>query len=126
MDIKTAKYIIRYYNHLLSGEEKSMIEHATSSLALSPETIGGLLKEINWIEKNADTSTYFNMNTAPFRITTDSFDILIATKIMEKHSNNVFLNYCSTCGLLARTPFAKQCRCGNDWHHLPTTPPERI
>lgn len=118
MDVEEAKYVVRYYSELLSDHEKKVIKQATSYLVLSPETLGELLKELNWVDHTADTSRFFNMDHAPFSITNDSFDVLIATKILEKHRDHVYLNHCPKCNQLARTPFAKQCRCGYGWHDI--------
>ena len=37
---------------------------------------------------------------------------------MTENPEKVFLNYCSVCNLLARTPYARQCRCGHNWHAI--------
>lgn len=118
MDVEDAKYVVRYYSELLTNREKKVIKHATSYLILSPETLGELLKELNWVDNIVDTSRYFDMDQAPFSITNDSFDVLIATKILERHRDHVYLNYCPKCNQLARTPLAKQCRCGYNWYDI--------
>ncbi len=50
----------------------------------------------------------------------DGYDQFIentAKRILEEERDKVFLNNCSKCGKLVRTPNAKQCRhCGHDWH----------
>lgn len=44
-------------------------------------------------------------------------EIKIAELILKDFKDMVFINNCSKCGRLARTPKAKQCRhCGHDWH----------
>ena len=49
------------------------------------------------------------------------FRACIATRILEEHGSEVFLNYCSRCHELARTPKAQQCHsCGLDWHPVKT------
>jgi hypothetical protein len=116
MDYKLAKYLVTFYSDLLSDKEKLLIKHAKSHLALTPETLGHLMKEINWVDKSADTSIFFNDDQDPLKITNGNFDILIGSKILETHKDKVFLNYCPVCSTLARTPTAKQCRCGHSWH----------
>ena len=115
MDNELAKYLVDYYIHLLSGREQLLIKHAKSRRALTSETLESFMKEINWVDKLGDTSRYFNDDSSSMRITNDNFDILIASKILETHRDKVFLNYCPKCGQLARTPKAKQCRCGHSW-----------
>ena len=115
MDIELARYLVTYYSHLLSGREQLLIKHAKSDLILSQDTLTALLKDIGWVEPSIDTSQYFNTDTTPIRITNNNFDMLIASKILEKHTDEVYLNYCPKCQRLARTPQSKQCRCGYNW-----------
>lgn len=42
----------------------------------------------------------------------------VAQKLLEEKSDAIFFNYCPKCGQLARTPQAKQCKCGHQWHDL--------
>lgn len=116
MTVEEAKYVVRFYTELLSEPEKLVIKHASSYVTLSPETLGEMLKEINWLSNTDDTSVYFKMDRTPLQITHDSFDMLIASKILEMHRTHVYLNYCPKCSQLARTPIATQCRCGYSWH----------
>jgi hypothetical protein len=120
MDSELVKYLVTYYTGLLSVKEKLLIKHAKSHLTLTRETLGDFIKEVNWVDKFADTSHYFNDNSNPLRITNDNFDILIASRILETKRDHIFLNYCPKCGRLARTPTAKQCRCGHSWGLRPT------
>ncbi|XZF14732.1 hypothetical protein ACTHGU_01200 [Chitinophagaceae bacterium MMS25-I14] len=45
----------------------------------------------------------------------DQFIMNVADRIIREEKDNVFLNYCPKCHKLARTPYAKQCRCGHSW-----------
>ncbi len=36
-------------------------------------------------------------------------------RIMREHRDEVFMNYCPVCGMLARTPRALQCPNGHRW-----------
>jgi len=110
MEIEEAKYIITYYSEFLSDHEKLQIKHATAYLFSSPEALGELLKDLNWVDTN--------MNQISSSITHNSFDVLIATRILERHRDTVYLNYCPKCNQLARTPFTKQCRCGHSWNDI--------
>lgn len=47
----------------------------------------------------------------------DTFEENIVQRIMRETPEKVFFNNCSKCGGLARTPYARQCRCGHNWHH---------
>lgn len=47
----------------------------------------------------------------------DEFEKKTANRILTENKNNIYLNKCPECGLLARTPKARQCRhCGKNWH----------
>lgn len=46
-----------------------------------------------------------------------SFDAEAAARLVESHADEVVINRCTKCGVLAKTPKAKQClACGHDWH----------
>lgn len=45
----------------------------------------------------------------------DVFKEKVVRRILGESGREVFLNLCPKCGRLARTPFAKQCRCGHSW-----------
>jgi hypothetical protein len=47
----------------------------------------------------------------------EAFEQLTATRILQEHRSEIFLNYCPECGGLARTPKSRQCPvCLYDWH----------
>lgn len=39
----------------------------------------------------------------------------IAQYVLAESRDKIFFNYCPACGKLARTPLARQCRCGHSW-----------
>lgn len=45
----------------------------------------------------------------------EQFFINVKNRILAEHSDKVFMNYCPVCGILARTPLAKQCPSGHRW-----------
>ncbi len=46
----------------------------------------------------------------------DELENQIAIRLLKDHEQEL-INNCPSCGALARTPFAKQCRfCRHDWH----------
>jgi len=78
-----------------------------------------MLKEIVWRDESSDIQSYFNNIESGFlQITKNEFDELVAIKILENYSEQVFFNHCPKCEKLARTPFAKQCKCGFNWREL--------
>ena len=45
-----------------------------------------------------------------------------AKRILNEDREKIFINNCPTCGALAHTPKALQCRfCGHSWHNTPAT-----
>jgi len=45
-----------------------------------------------------------------------------AKRILSEDRDKIFINNCPSCGALARTPNALQCRfCGHDWHRITAT-----
>lgn len=47
----------------------------------------------------------------------DGFKMRVAKRIYEEHKHELPLNLCPSCGKIARTPLAKQCRhCLYDWY----------
>ncbi|MDH6309209.1 ribosomal protein L40E [Dysgonomonas sp. PFB1-18] len=116
MDIETARYITTYYYHLFSDEEKLALRHQHSTIKLSDREednhikVTELYKEKGWL---SDWQPALDL----LKDGEDVFYINVAKRIMAESPHKVFLNYCSKCNGLARTPQAKQCRfCGYDWH----------
>lgn len=47
----------------------------------------------------------------------DGFKMHVASRIYSERKHELTLNLCPSCGKIARTPLAKQCRfCFYDWH----------
>jgi hypothetical protein len=47
----------------------------------------------------------------------EAFRRRVAHRILEEHAHEVFVNRCSRCERIVRTPMAQQCLwCGHDWH----------
>jgi hypothetical protein len=65
-------------------------------------------------------SRWLSNDPEVLRLAGDGFDAFVertGERIFQENGDKVFLNCCPSCGKLARTPTAKQCRyCGCDWH----------
>jgi hypothetical protein len=122
MDPQTAKYIIDHYLDLLSFEEQgpirmTLVRYMRASLDQRDPVISEpspiatkLYRKNGWLSDDQDSSDMLKMGE-------DQFYILIASKLKERYESEIFVNNCSKCGKLCRTPRAKQCRyCGYDWH----------
>lgn len=113
MDIETAKYIVDFYSILLPRELQLAIHHTQSLFFYksykSMSSITEIYRKFEWISTGEEAGLMEDGE--------DSFLINVAQRIMSQYVDKVFLNYCTKCNQLARTPFAKQCRhCGFDWH----------
>ncbi|UOQ53223.1 hypothetical protein [Hymenobacter cellulosivorans] len=117
MDQETVSYILTYHWHLLSEQEKLILQHLLTTEKLMAVTAasvrqrmqilsarkGWLITDKQLLERLADGPDAFRYNTA--------------VTVFNAHGREKLLNLCPRCGLLARTPQARQCRhCGNDWH----------
>lgn len=116
MDLETAIYINDYYNHLLTDKEKLANRHISSMIKLeysntipNLEKLTKLYKKMGWLTECEDALILT-------RLGEEGFKIKVAERILSEHKDKIFMNYCPQCARLARTPFAKQCRCGYDWH----------
>lgn len=118
MDKETAQYIINYFSHLLSHEEKLAIQHTSSTFKLDEAsqtknitTLTKIYKEKGWLTED---QTVLDLLKEGY----DHFELKAAQRILDTKRDKVFLNTCPKCEKLARTPYAKQCRhCSYDWHN---------
>ncbi|GEN76414.1 hypothetical protein [Chryseobacterium hagamense] len=111
MDQETVKYIIRYFGHLMTDDEKAASQN---HMYLSKSSDNGKLREImterGWIRHTAETGHLLENGY-------DEFEINAAKRIVAQTSEKVFFNNCPNCGKLASPPAARQCRyCGLNWH----------
>src|SRR5215203_2400259 len=108
MDNETAKYIINYFSHLLTGAESVAIKHTTSLYKLGHPTSNNnaltkAYKEKGWLTEDQNVLDLLKDGY-------ETFELTIANRILNQNPEAVFLNYCPKCGKLARTPQARQCR----------------
>lgn len=118
MDHETADYIFTHYHYLLNHKEKLANRHLSSMIKLdlpsdstsNLNSITDVYRKIGWLTEDEDALALVKLGEEGFRLKS-------AVRILLMHKDKVFLNYCSKCNKLARTPIAKQCRqCGYDWH----------
>ena len=117
MDKETVKYIVTFFSHLMTEKEKQAIRHVSHSLKIGStdnncdtETLIKLYGERGWL---TDDQTVLDLLNDGW----ENFELKTAKRILAESGESVFLNICSNCGKLARTPTAKFCKhCGHDWH----------
>lgn len=107
-----ASYIFNHYHHLLTPEERAahrtILGERKSEHADSQAMKDALRKSL----VSADPKVL-----ALLRDGRESFRERTRNRVMREHAGEVFLNLCPRCGVLAKTPTAKQCpKCFFSWH----------
>ena len=107
MDIETATYISNYYHRFFNEKENQAHRHINSLIKLNGESKDSsrykIYKRKGWITTDNETLELIKNGETEFFINT-------AKRILEEYKDEIFLNYCSNCQKLARTPKARQCR----------------
>jgi hypothetical protein len=111
MDDHLASYIINYYSHLLTPEERAAqhnvlctwkMEHATSP-EIKREWAARVTTDPNVVALLADGIAAFHER--------------LCERVLRERLDELFLNCCPRCGALTKTPTAKQCsKCYLSWH----------
>lgn len=111
MDQETVKYIIRYFGHLMTDDERAALKyHMYMYKSSDNEKMREIMKERGWIKQTPETDHLLQNGYEEFEMNT-------ARRILKEIPEKIFFNNCPDCGKLARTPSAKQCRyCGLNWH----------
>ncbi|KAA0129274.1 hypothetical protein FY557_05065 [Chryseobacterium sp. SN22] len=111
MDKETVKYIIRYFGHLMTDDEKAALKYQMYMYKSSDnEKQRKIMIEKGWIRQTTETDDLLRNGY-------EEFETDVAKRIVAQTPEKIFFNNCPNCGKLARTPVAKQCRyCGLSWH----------
>lgn len=120
MEYQEANYIITYFPRLMTTSERiANSHHLFSSKLGNPEDY----KSIKHYEKRKDFFKKRNIITDDLEILKflengyGDFVLKTAKRIKRESPNQYKVNRCSKCNLIARTPYAKQCRkCEYNWH----------
>jgi hypothetical protein len=118
LDKETIDYILNYYSRFMTLNEVAATKHHITSYkfreTLSNDTRGEkakFLRQKEWLSNSKDVLNLLEGGYEQFRLKT-------AERILEENSDKIYFNKCPKCGMLARTPQAKQCRfCGYNWHN---------
>jgi coproporphyrinogen III oxidase-like Fe-S oxidoreductase len=116
MDNELSKYIVNYFTDLLTDKEKLGLKHLKSKYKIEHsdnkdniEQRVQAYKKMGWLTEDKEILDLVRGGE-------EELDRKIADRILENHRDKVFINNCPSCGRLARTPFARQCRhCGHNW-----------
>lgn len=113
IDRETVHYIIRYFQNLMTDDEKLALKyHMYTYKSSDSPYLRNVMIEKGWISTDPKIANFLSNGY-------EEFEFNVARRIMTEFSKKVFFNNCPKCDKLARTPYAKQCRCcGYSWHHL--------
>ncbi len=130
-------YVISFFSDLMNVDERRVLRHLLSARPLT-DAEQSLSNAIAWAEargnvmpegiKSFMAQRRSGLSDDPrilelARVGLEGFYERTARRILAEDRDNIFLNNCPSCGALARTPKARQCRhCGHDWHGDPATP----
>jgi hypothetical protein len=126
-----SNYMITYFGHLMTANEKRAYDHLIVSMPLT-ESEQRFFDFIAWEEAHGRTlpeeaksllrrrEAMLSKDPEVLRLASGGFEAFFertTRRILSEDRDRVFLNNCPSCGALARTPQARQCRfCGHDWH----------
>jgi hypothetical protein len=119
MDGDVASHIVRYYAQFMTAQEKQVHQHLVGTLKSTHGRSDAVAQQE---AKSGPRALRKMLSDDPevLRLATDGFQKFVertAKRILNQHSEEIVLNYCPQCGVLARTPKARQCRfCRHDWH----------
>jgi len=114
-----ARYVFSHYGHLMTERERRAFRHLGGTIKA---THGRSDEDAQHEARNFPNHLRKLLSDDPEVLALarggfNSFVVNTGQRILNEHRKLIFLNYCSQCGGLARTPKARQCRfCGNDWH----------
>lgn len=120
MNPRLASYVIKHYAKFMTQRERRAHLHLMGTM----KATGGRSDVVAQqdVKREKGQRPWLSDDPEVLRLASEgmeSFADRTATRILEDHRDAIFLNYCSRCGELTRTPTARQCRfCGHDWHSL--------
>lgn len=107
------EYILSNYTNLFSEEERRMhnkLKDYHNWLSLV---------EVHGIDIGKDKTGLYDLTMDEINslasIDREELDKAIAARIWNMHKDELFINTCPTCGGIARTKQARQCRKGHRW-----------
>ena len=120
------EYIFKNYSGLLTMQEsfawKQLILRAKHNQHVTRENVPEELAKkkwrtrIEWLKRISEGRDEEKVQKL-IHLGWEQFHRMVATRILDEHRDDIFLNLCPRCNALARTPQAKQCpRCYYSWH----------
>jgi hypothetical protein len=108
------EYVFTHYAHLMTNQEGRAWIHYTSLIKME-----GLTEEQKAARQRLSLKIGYFMTADrdSLKLLDEGIEVFkerVVQRILRENGNEVFLNLCPQCGRLARTPHARQCRCGRD------------
>lgn len=119
MNPNLALYVVGYYGHFLNEQEHIALRHLMATEKVTHGRTDQSAQEE--AKSNKALSGLLSQDPVVLELAHDGIDAFMertADRILAEHGDEIFLNYCPRCGVLAKTPDARQCRfCRHDWHN---------
>jgi uncharacterized protein len=112
MDKEIRKYVMDYFSNLLTENERLAMRHETL-MSKKTSRNSAMLEAKGWLTVS---QAVLDLLANGY----DAFENAAVHRILTEQADKIFLNNCPKCQKLARTPYAKQCRCGHSWRETET------
>jgi hypothetical protein len=119
MDKRKAAYIVQYYAHLMTEQERKAHRHLAATLKIARGHSDAIAQEEaktsrspirEWLSDDPEVLQLASQGW-------QAFEQHVAERILRIHGDAVVFNCCPRCGAVAKTPKAQQCAvCRHDWH----------
>src|ERR1700733_2433188 len=105
MNPNLAAYVVRYYGHFMNEQEHFALRHLMATEKATHGRSDKLAQEE--AKGSKGLSGLLSEDSAVLELASDGIDAFMertAGRILAEHGNDVFLNCCPRCGVLAKTP----------------------
>jgi ribosomal protein L40E len=121
MEKVKVQYIMGYYGHFMTAQERLAGRHLSSTYkATHGRTDVAAQAEVR--NSSNHLSRWLSNDPEVLQLASEGMDLFnerTAERIFNEHASEIVFNNCPRCGALAKTPKAQQCRsCRHDWHPI--------
>ena len=113
-----AKYVFEHCSSFLTEFEQRVDRacHARAKAAIASPGVARIIEKRHGLFGDPEVD-------AALADGVDSFRRQCCQRVLTDNAGKIFINRCSRCNRIVRTPKAKQCLwCENDWHGAPAEP----
>jgi len=122
MDVRKARYVLRYYGQLMTPPERLAHRHLMGTEKVTRGRTDAAAQSEVANSSHPIARDLLSNDPQVLQLASEGIDVFMvrtAQRILDKHSDEIVFNYCPRCGALAKTPKARQCRvCHHDWHSV--------